>query len=138
ATSRPRKASEFPENVSQEFECELGDPRGIIIVDPLIPRASEPGYASYQLIRNVLAAYASESSFCVVYDQRRPDLREAWFQVMAAIRSAELRVRMKALTWQELAVLAPEPLRAFLDLKYGIVASEESPSPPDGGKASWI
>ena len=61
----------------------------------------------------------------MVHDQRRPDLREAWFQVMAAIRSAELRVRMKALTWQKLAALAPEPLRAFLDLKYGIAALAE-------------
>ena len=72
----------------------------------------------------------------MVHDQRRPDLREAWFQVMAAIRSAELRVQMKTLTWQELAALAPEPLRAFLELKYGIVAPGNTPSPRDGGKAS--
>jgi len=98
------------------------------MIDPLIPSSSEPGYANCQLIRNVLAAYASKSSFCVVHDERRPDLREAWFQVMAAIRMADLRVRMKALTWQELAALAPEPLRAFLYLKYGIVAPEETPS----------
>jgi hypothetical protein len=28
-------------------------------------------YASYQLIRNVLAAYASDCSFCVLVDARR-------------------------------------------------------------------
>lgn len=45
ATARPRRASEFPENVSQEFECKLGDPHRMVIIDPLIPQANEPGYA---------------------------------------------------------------------------------------------
>jgi hypothetical protein len=56
-----------------------------------------------------------------VHDERRPDLREAWFQVMAAVKPAEMRVRCKVLTWQELAALLPEGLQDFLDLKYGIV-----------------
>ena len=43
------------------------------------PRETVTGYAGYQLIRNVLAAYAQEGSFCVIHDERRPDLREAWF-----------------------------------------------------------
>jgi hypothetical protein len=137
ATARPRRASEFPEDISQECESELGDPERTVFIDPPIRLADEPGYANYQLIRNVLAAYASKSSFCVVHDERRPDLREAWFQVMAAIRIAELRVRMKALTWQELAALAPEPLSEFLNLKYGIVAPGEKPSPIGDGDASW-
>ena len=81
----------------------------------------EAGYASYQLIRNVLAAYAEGCSFCVLHDERRPDLREAWFAVMAAVRSAEMRGRCKVMTWQELAGLVPEELQEFLDLKYGIV-----------------
>jgi hypothetical protein len=129
ATTRPRRASEFPENLSQEFESELGDPEQVAVVDPLIRPAGEPGYASYQLIRNVLAAYADGSNFCVIHDERRPDLREAWFQVMAAVRSAELRVRMKVLTWQELAGLVPDELQKFLDLKYGIVAPGKMASP---------
>jgi hypothetical protein len=33
---------------------------------------------SYQLIRGTLAAYATECSFCVFCDARRPDLVEAW------------------------------------------------------------
>lgn len=136
ATSLPRRASEFPEDLSQEFESELGDPEHTVF-DPQIRRSGEPGYANYQLIRNVLAAYASKASFCVVHDERRPDLREAWFQVMAAIKIAELRVRMKALTWQELAALAPEPLRDFLDVKYGIVPPGEETSPIGDGDASW-
>jgi hypothetical protein len=72
------------------------------------------------LIRNVLAAYAEGCSFCVIHDERRPDLREAWFEVMAAVKSAEMRVRCKVMTWQELAGLAPEGLREFLEGKYGI------------------
>jgi len=87
------------------------------------------GYAGYQLIRNVLAAQADGSSFCVLLDERRPDLRETWFQVMAAVKSSELRVRLKTLTWQELAVLLPEDLQEFLDVKYGIVAPGQIASP---------
>jgi hypothetical protein len=48
---------------------------------------------------------------------------------MAAVRSAELRVRLKVLTWQELAALLPAALQEFLDLKYGIVAPGQTPSP---------
>jgi hypothetical protein len=129
ATARPRRASEFPENLSQEFESELGDPEQVAVIDPLIRPSGERGYASYQLIRNVLAAYAAGSSFCVVHDARRPDLREVWFQVMAAVRSADLRVRMKVLTWQELARLVPDELQEFVDLKYGIVAPGKTASP---------
>ncbi len=127
--ARQRRASEFPENLSQEFESEIGDPERVTSIDPLIRPAGEPAYASYQLIRSVLAAHASGSSFCVIYDERRPDLREAWFRVMAAIRRAELRVRMKALTWQELAALVANDLQRFLDVKYGIVRPGKSVSP---------
>ncbi len=45
-----------------------------------------------------------------------------WFEVMAAVKSAELRVRLKVLTWQELAAHLPKELQEFLDVKYGIVA----------------
>jgi hypothetical protein len=78
-------------------------------------------YRSYQLIRNVLAAYATESSFCVMMDARRPDLREAWFEVMCAIRDHDLRLRCKMITWQELAGILPTRLRDLLDEKYGII-----------------
>ncbi len=80
-------------------------------------------YLSYQLIRNVLAAYAADCSFCVLLDARRPDLLEAWFAVMQAIRSADLRVRCKVLTWQELAAVLSPILRDFLEEKYAIVAA---------------
>jgi hypothetical protein len=126
-TARRREPTESPEDCSQEFES-LIDPSAsqsqfLSTALSLSPVASGvPAYAGYQLIRNVLAAHAEGCSFCVVHDQRRPDLREAWFQVMSAVKSAKLRVRLAVLTWQELAALLPFPLQDFLDLKYGIVA----------------
>ena len=137
ATARPRRASEFPEHYSQEFESLVVDPDLFSVVDPVVHAPGEAGYASYQLIRNVLAAYATECSFCVLHDGRRPDLREKWFRVMSAVKAAEMRVRLKVLTWQELAAFLPGNLQQFLDLKYGIVAPGYIPSPveelPDFG-----
>jgi len=78
-------------------------------------------YDGYQLIRNVLAAHATGARFCLMHDARRPDLREAWYGVLSAVKSAELRTRCTVLTWQELARALPEALRDFLQGKYGIV-----------------
>jgi hypothetical protein len=77
-------------------------------------------YNSYQLIRGALAAYITECSFCVFCDARRPDLVEAWYGVMRAVRLLALRCRLKLLTWQELAAVLPESLQYFLAEKYGI------------------
>lgn len=77
----------------------------------------------YQLIRGTLAAHASGCSFCVVCDARRPELIEPWYAVMRAVRSFELRCRLKLLTWQELAGVVPGGLREFLAEKYGILSS---------------
>ncbi len=132
ATTRWMRASEFPENASQELESFVGDPALFSPVESSFRPPGEEGYASYQLIRNVLAAHASGSSFCVIHDERRPDLREDWFEVMAAVKGAELRTRLKVLTWQELAALLPGALQEFLDQKYGIVAPGREPSPVEG------
>ena len=140
---RRKNAFEFPEAYSQEFESVVDVTMPLEIREELrenspsiiaaeefnATRASEGGYRSYQLIRNVLAAYAADCSFCVMHDERRPDLREEWFRVMAAVRSAEMRVRLKVFTWQELAALLPSELQDFLDVKYGIVAPGKTPSP---------
>jgi len=83
-------------------------------------RVSNDRYKGYQLIRGALAAYATDCSFCVFCDARRPDLVEAWYGIMCAVRLAELRCRLKLLTWQELATVLPEDLRHFLAAKYGI------------------
>ena len=57
----------------------------------------------------------------MIHDERRPDLREAWFRVMAAVKSVEMKMRCKVLTWQELVPLLTEGLQKFLKDKYGIV-----------------
>lgn len=126
-TMRKRTSVEFAEEFTQEWEGEGDEEAARAFQAEIVERARQaepvvPGYAEYQLIRNVLAAYAQQCSFCVLHDERRPDLREAWFRVIAAVRRAEMRVRLKVLTWQELAAVLPEDLQGFLDRKYGIVA----------------
>lgn len=122
---RRKLETEFPEDYSQvEVLGAPEEPRELMTM----PREWVEGYASYQLVRNVLAAYAQGASFCVIHDERRPDLREAWFRVMAAVRSSEMRTRLKVLTWQELAGVLPEGLQWFLDLKYGIAGPGRSAS----------
>jgi hypothetical protein len=128
--TRERTAVEFAEEFTQEWEEAADDLaarefQAGIVAWARQAESAEPGYAGYQLIRNVLAAFAEGCSFCVVHDERRPDLREAWFEVMKAVRSAEMRVRCKVMTWQELAGLAPVGLREFLEVKYGIVGGGE-------------
>jgi hypothetical protein len=85
-----------------------------------LPRAGKK-YSSYQLIRNILAAYHLHLEFCALIDGRRPDLLEYLYTTVSAIRWAELRARCRVLTWQELARCLPAPLRQFLASKYGIV-----------------
>lgn len=86
-----------------------------------LPRSTKK-YASYQLIRNVLAAQALNLDFCALLDARRPDLLEDWYCILSCIRYASLRARCKVLTWQELAPCLPIALQKFLGVKYGIVA----------------
>src|SRR6185437_11026218 len=83
-------------------------------------------YVSYQLLRNVLAAYALNLSFCVLLDARRPDLRDQWYTVMRCVRPMDLRTRCKVLTWQELTNFLPQALKRFLDSKYGINSHSSS------------
>jgi hypothetical protein len=87
-----------------------------------LPQQGET-FFGYQLIRGALAAYAQGASFCVLCDARRPDLVEAWYAVMRAVRLYELRHRLKLLTWQELAGVLPGELALFLEQKYGIAAA---------------
>ncbi len=139
---RRREPAEFAEDFTQEWEeTESSSDPGSgavarefqmgLVEQAWIATPAVPGYANYQLIRNVLAAHAHGCGFCVVHDARRPDLREAWFSVMAAVKSAELRIRLKVMTWQELAALLPAGLQEFLDQKYGIVAPGKTASKLD-------
>jgi hypothetical protein len=87
----------------------------------LLPQTADR-YHSYQLLRNVLAAYALQCSFCVLLDARRPEMRDAWYTVMRSVMPVELRTRLRLATWQELAQAATPAVRAFLEAKYGIEA----------------
>jgi hypothetical protein len=133
---RRRAAVEFTEAFTQEWEEPTENAEEVarafhaeIETQADADQPWAPGYAGYQLIRNVLAAHATGSSFCVILDQRRPDLLEAWFDVMRAVRTSAMRTRCKVLTWQELVPLLPQGLCEFLDHKYGIVAPGSVPSP---------
>jgi hypothetical protein len=75
----------------------------------------------YQLIRNVLAAYAAEASFCVLCDARRHDLIETWYSILSAVHSLTFATHLKLLTWQELTTALPKDLQLFLEAKYGIL-----------------
>lgn len=88
--------------------------------DPEQLPQTDKRYLSYQLLRNVLAAYAQQCSFCVLVDARRPDLIDAWYAVMKCVRPVELRTKLRISTWQEVANATPPTLRAFLAGKYGI------------------
>lgn len=83
---------------------------------PWTPR----GLAGYQLVRGVLAAHASNSTFALLCDGRRADLKETWFRVLRAVSSCDLRSRMALITWQEFAATTPPALKQFLQRKYGI------------------
>jgi hypothetical protein len=139
-TVRRKSAVEFAEAYSQEWEDtsalaadEVGEAarefQAALVAGAEAEAPREARYVSYQLIRNVLAAHATGSSFCVICDERRPDLIEAWFDVMRAVRTAEVRTRLKVLTWQELVVVLPESLREFLGAKYGIGRPAVPPFP---------
>lgn len=89
------------------------DTRGLPMVDE--------NYESYQLIRNVLDAYACKSSFYLLCDETRLDLLEAFETVKAAIILPKLRSQCNVLTWQQIAKISPPALKMFLEEKYGIV-----------------
>ena len=84
------------------------------------PTASRTLIHGYQLIRNVLAAYAADASFCVLCDARRHDLIETWYEILSAVHRPTFATRLKLLTWQELSTTLPTNLQQFLDAKYGI------------------
>jgi len=95
-----------------------------------LPRNQRNHYISYQLIRNILAAHELQCSFCVLLDERRPDLKDACYEILRCIVDTDLKTRCKLLTWQELTISLPRDLQEFLDLKYGIVPTGQTPSRP--------
>jgi hypothetical protein len=92
---------------------------GVVFEPDELPQ-DKCSYFGYQLIRNVLAAYALDCSFCLITDARRPDLVDMFYAVVRAIWNSDMRCRSKLLLWQELSVNLPRSLRCFLLEKYGI------------------
>ena len=90
------------------------------VFDPALLEVTRRGVRSYQLIRGVLAAQAEDAVFCVFADARRPDLADAWWGVIRAVRSMQLQARMRLVTWQEIAAVLPRALRSMLAEKYDI------------------
>jgi hypothetical protein len=88
-----------------------------------LPQKDTGVIQGYQLIRNVLAAFVSDASFCVLCDARRRDLIEIWYSVLSAVHYPGFAWRLKLLTWQELAAVLPQDLQQFLEAKYGIVSA---------------
>ena len=84
--------------------------------------AGGPAQRGYQVMRGILAAYATGGRFCLLCDARRTDLIEVWYAVLCRVQCAELRTRIMLVTWQELTLVLPSPLRELLALKYGITA----------------
>jgi hypothetical protein len=91
------------------------------IFDPeLLPRTREK-VRSYQLVRGLLAAFAIEDGrYCLLCDDRRKDLLEFWFEILAAMRRHDQRWRCIVVTWQELSATLPKSFRMWLQRKYGI------------------
>ena len=81
----------------------------------------EGQYLHYQLLRNVIAANYYQVGFCLVCDERRPDLQEAWGEVNRAILSTDLKERCLLITWQQVATVLSAELQTFLADKYGIL-----------------
>ncbi len=94
------------------------------IFDRDVLEVTRRGVRSYQLIRGVLAAHSEHSRFCVMLDARRPDLIEAWYAVIRAVRSYQLQSQLRLITWQEIAATLPSTLGTFLSTKYGIDGSK--------------
>jgi len=91
------------------------------IFDPrLLPRKGNK-LQSYQLVRSILAAFAEAGCrYCLICDQRRPDLIARWFEVLSAIRHSDQRWRCLLVTWQEISQMLPIRLQRWLEQKYGI------------------
>jgi hypothetical protein len=81
---------------------------------------SKGKFASYQLIRNVLAAHQQDRRLVLLCDSRRPDLIQHWERIRERIRDSDLQARCGQISWQQIAARVPAPLQKFLENKYGI------------------
>jgi hypothetical protein len=117
----PKKTiTSAPTHPPTEDFADLEEPTSTTSGTPT-PAQSRTVIQGYQLIRNVLAVFASDASFCVLCDARRQDLIEIWYSILAAVHYPSFAWRLKLLTWQELTTTLPEDLQNFLEAKYGIL-----------------
>lgn len=70
-------------------------------------------FLHYQLTRNVLAARYHGASFFLICDDRRPDLQDAFAEVVGVIADPKFRDRCKLITWQRIVVTLPPNLQIF-------------------------
>jgi hypothetical protein len=121
-THLPRKTLQTPAThpPTEDFS-QLEEPTPSHPTQNTTPKSTRTVIEGYQLIRNVLAAYASNASFCVLCDARRHDLIETWYRILSAVHRPSFATRLKLLTWQELATALPTDLQQFLEAKYGIL-----------------
>lgn len=75
-------------------------------------------YINYQLIRNILTAYNYSYRFILFIDETRTDLIRSLFNVVKAIKIADLRKKISFITWQELANKCGSDLKNYLSQKY--------------------
>ncbi|NYF50333.1 PGN_0703 family putative restriction endonuclease [Tunturiibacter gelidoferens] len=116
----PSKIMTTPTQPSAEDFSDLEEPSPNLL-PPTVSARSRTVIQGYQLIRNVLAAFASDASFCVLCDARRRDLIAIWYSILSAVHYPSFAWRLKLLTWQELTSSLPEDLQQFLEAKYGIL-----------------
>jgi hypothetical protein len=116
-----RILSTYPTHPPAEDYSQLEEPTAPTTPSP--PKPSRTLINGYQLIRNVLAAYTADASFCVLCDARRHDLIETWYAILRAVHNPTFATRLKLLTWQELSTTLPQDLQQFLEAKYGIQPS---------------
>jgi restriction endonuclease-like protein len=89
-----------------------------------LPRVSvSDNIRGYQLVRNVLAAAEHVAQLIVLIDQRRPDLLEEWWQVHAAIKEVDLRLRCGFRSWQEVAAALRRNWRSSSERSTGCEAT---------------
>jgi hypothetical protein len=106
-TARPRAHVERYADFTETFDV------------PRLPQR-DGQFLHYQLIRNVLAARFHSANFSLICDLRRPDLQEAFAEVVSVIADPQLRRRCSVVTWQQIAATMPMNVRRFLASKYGI------------------
>jgi hypothetical protein len=92
---------------------------GFLTLSPTGEQSSKSGRETTSMA-TFLPRQDAEEPKLHLFDQRRPDLKALWEEIIGCVRKPELLKRCFLLTWQQLASAAPDDLRRFLNEKYGI------------------